>query len=181
MISSALFRKPLAFSLLVALALVIGMAVTPLAADTFEKETEKEKEAVKLVRDVRRGGYDVISAEELKALIASEPNLLMIDTMPYAESYKKEHVPGAKQFLFPIPDMSSWDAQQTGGKSLEDFTALLGAEKNRKIVMYCGFVKCTRSHNAAAWAVKQGYTQVLRFAGGIYAWKGAGYTVESLP
>jgi rhodanese-related sulfurtransferase len=44
-------------------------------------------------------------------------------------------------------------------------------------VIYCGFVKCTRSHNGAAWAVRNGYTNVYRYPGGIFAWKGAKYPV----
>ena len=31
----------------------------------FEKEVEKEAGAVKLVREVQRGGYDVVTTEEL--------------------------------------------------------------------------------------------------------------------
>ena len=41
------------------------------------------------------------------------------------------------------------------------------------IVVYCGFVKCARSHNAAVFAQDLGYTNVKRYAGGIYAWRGA--------
>lgn len=46
-------------------------------------------------------------------------------------------------------------------------------------LFYCGFVKCGRSHNGAAWAVTQGYQQVYRVPGGIFAWKGAGYPVSA--
>jgi thiosulfate/3-mercaptopyruvate sulfurtransferase len=49
--------------------------------------------------------------------------------------------------------------------------------KDKTIVIYCGFVKCTRSHNGAAWAVKLGYTNVYRYPGGIFAWKGADYPI----
>jgi rhodanese-related sulfurtransferase len=149
------------------------------AEDKFEKEVELETVAVKLVREVTRGGYDVITTKELKDMLDSGKDILIIDTMPYAESYKKEHVPGAQQFLFPIPDMVNWNTKETDGKTQEDFQALLGADKNKTIVIYCGFVKCTRSHNGAAWAVKMGYQNVHRYSGGIFAWKGAKYTVQS--
>ncbi len=79
--------------------------------------------------------------------------------------------PAAVQFLFPILEMNSWDTAQTDQKTQKEFTALLGADKNRIIVIYCGFVKCTRSHNGAFRAKKN----VYRFPGGIYAWKGMGY------
>ncbi len=146
----------------------------------FEEELEKEKGAVKLAREIQRGGYDIVSTEELKKWIDEGKDILVVDTMPYADSYKKEHVPGAKQFLFPIPEMENWDSKETDGKSQDDFMTLLGPDKDKVIVVYCGFVKCTRSHNGAMWAKKLGYKNVYRHPGGIFAWKGAGYEPESV-
>jgi rhodanese-related sulfurtransferase len=83
----------------------------------------------------------------------------------YEDSYKKEHVPGAKQFPFPIPEMRAWDARETAGKSEQDSLKMLGSDKNRLVVFYWGFAKCTRSHNGANWAVKNGYTNVYRHPG----------------
>lgn len=160
--------------------IVAGMAA-PAGAfldNKFEKEVEKETGAVKLLREVQRGGYDVVATEELKNWIDSGKDMLIVDTMPYEDSYKKQHVPGAVQFLFPIPDMKEWDTQKTAGKSIADFQDLLGDDKDKTIVIYCGFVKCTRSHNGAAWAVRRGYQNVYRYPGGIFAWKGAGFPIE---
>jgi len=159
---------------------VFGFSFSALAKDKFELELEKDIEAVKLVRDTKAGGYEVINAEELKKLIDSKKDILIVDTMPYEDSYKEEHVPGAKQFLFPIPIVVNWDAKEAGGKSMDDFSAFLGPDKDKTIVFYCGFVKCTRSHNGAAFAKKLGYKNVYRFPGGIFAWKGADYKVEKV-
>lgn len=145
----------------------------------FEQEVDKEQASVKLVREVERGGYDVVTTEELKGWIDGGKEMVIVDTMPYEASYKKAHVPGAVQFLFPIPDMKTWDGKETAGKSREDYIAILGPDKEKVIVIYCGFVKCTRSHNGAAWAKKLGYKNVYRYPGGIFAWKGAGYPEES--
>lgn len=164
--------------------LVAGLVITltsPAGAffdSKFEKEVAKEAGAVKLVHEVQRGGYDVVTAEELKQWIDSGKEMLIVDTMPYEESYKKQHVPGAVQFQFPIPDMKKWDTKETDGKTLEDYKKLLGDDKDKPIVIYCGFVKCTRSHNGAAWAVKLGYKNVFRFPGGIFAWIGADFPIE---
>nr|WP_240194736.1 rhodanese-like domain-containing protein [Desulfobulbus rhabdoformis] len=147
--------------------------------DKFQQEVSKEKAAVKLTREVKQGGYDVVTTAELKAMMDAGTDMLIIDTMPYEASYLKNHVPGAKQFLFPIPDMNEWDSKETDGKSKEDYEKLLGPDKDKTIVVYCGFVKCTRSHNGAMWAKKLGYTKVYRYPGGIFAWKGAEYPVES--
>lgn len=155
--------------------LVMGVYGCDLAKNKFEKEVDKEKAAVKLLREVHSGGYGIVTAEELKKLIDSGKDILIIDTMPYENSYKKMHVPGAKNFLFPIPIMETWDTNETGGKTQEDYKALLGHDKNKMIIIYCGFVKCTRSHNGAMWAKKLGYMNVFRFPGGIYAWRGSKY------
>jgi len=172
--------------LLTAACLAIGAAETQafdlgLGGSKFEKEVETEQAAVKLARETVEGGYGLITTAELKELLDSEEgkNVVIIDTMPYEDSYKKEHVPGAKQFLFPIPPMTEWDAKETGGKTQDDYAALLGPDKNKTIVVYCGFVKCTRSHNGAMWAKKLGYSKVLRQPGGIFAWKGAKHPTEA--
>jgi rhodanese-related sulfurtransferase len=145
----------------------------------FQKEVETETVAVKLVRDTARGGYDLVTTEELKTLIDGKKDMVIVDTMPYEASYKANHIPGAKQCLFPIPDMAEWNAKETEGKTVKDFEKILGPDKNRLIVIYCGFVKCTRSHNGAVWAKKLGYKNVKRYPGGIYAWKGADNPVET--
>ena len=145
------------------------------AADKFEDEFTFEKIAIGLVNQTKSGDYKLVGTEELKGWIDAKKDMLIVDTMPYEDSYKKEHVPGAKQFLFPIPDMKTWDTKETAGKSEQEFVQMLGPDKNKLIVIYCGFVKCTRSHNGAIWAVKNGYTNVYRYPGGIFAWKGAKY------
>ena len=161
------------------LALVFLMVmISPAAAkNKFEKEVEKEAGAVNLVREVASGGYGTVTTDELKQWIDSGKKMILVDTMPYESSYKKGHIPGARQFLFPIPAMTKWDPKETGGKTREDFEALLGPDKDKPVVIYCGFVKCTRSHNGAAWAKKLGYKNVYRHPGGIFAWKGAKYPV----
>lgn len=161
-------------------ALFLAGLATPVLGfmkNKFEQEVTKEQGAVKLVREVQRGGYDVVTTAELKKWMDSGKQIVLVDTMPYEKSYKKAHVPGAKQFLFPIPEMKSWDPEETDGKTESDFERLLGPDKAAPVVVYCGFVKCTRSHNGAAWAVKLGYQNVYRYSGGIFAWKGAGYAI----
>ncbi len=164
--------------LILALALVVLLAPAARAGNMFEEEVLNDKYAVlgaNLAMQAIAGGYKYVDLLTLKKWIDDKKDMVIVDTMPFEDSYKKAHIPGAKQFLFPIPDMAAWDAKETGGKSQADYEALLGADKNKTIVVYCGFVKCTRSHNGALWAKKLGYANVYRFPGGIYAWKGAGY------
>ena len=99
---------------------------------------------MKTCAEKERGDYKLISLGDLKAKLDAQEDILVVDTMPYEASYKKEHIPTAVQFEFPIPEMKTMD--------------------------YCGFVKCGRSHNRAMWAVKLGYTNVYRCLGGIFGW-----------
>lgn len=142
------------------------------------QEVEREKSAVKLAREMVQGGYGLIATAELKALIDGKADMVLVDAMPFDESYTKGHIPGARQFLFPIPVMETWDVRQTDNKSKEQYAELLGSDKDKLVVAYCGFVACTRSHNAALWARRLGYTNVKRHPGGIFAWKGAGYPLD---
>ena len=139
------------------------------------QEIETEKIAVTFAREVERGGYRLVTTEELKGWLDQKKEMLIVDTMPYEASYKKQHIPGAAQIEFPIPEMVTLD-----GNTKAALEKLLGPDKNRLIVVYCGFVKCTRSHNGAMWAVKLGYRNVYRHPGGIKAWDEADYPIEKV-
>lgn len=136
------------------------------------EEVDTEQIAATFAREVARGGYDIVTTKELKGWIDQKKAMLIIDTMPFEASYKKQHVSGAVQMEFPIPEMTSID-----DKTKTALEKLLGSDKDRVIVFYCGFVKCTRSHNGAMWAKKLGYKNVYRFPGGIKAWDQAGFPV----
>ena len=94
-------------------------------------------------------------------------------------SFTKEHLPGAINFLFPVPRMNTWNTKETAGKTEADYAALLGTNKAIPLVIYCGFVNCTRSDNGAVWARKLGFTKVYRVPGGLFAWKGAKLPLEA--
>ncbi len=139
------------------------------------KELDTEKIAVTFEKEVARGGYKIVSTQELKAWMDQKKEMLLIDTMPFEDSYKKQHIPGAVNFVLPIPEMTQMD-----DKTKAALEKLLGPNKDRLVVFYCGFTKCTRSHNGAMWAVKLGYKNVYRHPGGIKAWDEADYPVESV-
>lgn len=160
---------------LMAMLCTLAAAGPALADDWFKDYLTTEKAAVTLTREVERGGYGVVTTDELKSWLDAGKPMLVIDTMPYEASYKKNHIPGAVPFELPIPEMTDMD-EATRTKFLET----LGTDKNRQLVFYCGFTKCTRSHNGAMWAKKLGYTNVFRHPGGILAWKQADYPVESV-
>jgi thiosulfate/3-mercaptopyruvate sulfurtransferase len=136
---------------------------------------QSESLAIKACSEAQRGGYKLISLQDLKKRLDAKEKMLIVDTMPYADSYKKEHIPTAVQFEFPIAEMSTMSTDME-----KKYIDLLGPDKDRMILVYCGFVKCGRSHNGAMWAVKLGYRNVYRCLGGIRGWKEAGYQMESM-
>jgi thiosulfate/3-mercaptopyruvate sulfurtransferase len=158
--------------LLGGLILIMALALVGCGKSWSGKELDTETSAVNLSREVSRGGYALVTAPELKAWIDQKKPMLIIDTMPLEDSYKKQHVPGAVQCEFPIPEVKEMD-----DAAKAKFEKFLGPDKDKTLVFYCGFVKCTRSHNGAMWAVKLGYKNVYRYPGGIKVWAEADYPV----
>ncbi len=163
--------KRYAFFVCVAVGLAV-LAVTG-AVWAADKELENEKIAVKFAREVERGGYKVVTTQELKGWIDQKKDMLIVDTMPES-NFKKQHIPGAVNFeIQRHPELT-----QMPNKMQADLQKLLGSNKDRTIVLYCGFTDCERSHNAGMWAIKLGYKNVYRQPGGITGWHEAGYPVE---
>lgn len=166
-------RSKFIFSMAAAI-LILCVYSLAFALEWGTRELETEKLAVQFATQVQKGGYSIVTTEELKAWIDKKEPMLIVDTMPFEDSYKKNHIPNAVQIEFPVEEMTQLDDAKRA--SLEQ---LLGPDKTRKIVFYCGFTKCGRSHNGAAWAVKLGYTNVWRYPGGIKAWLEADYPVQT--
>ena len=153
----------------------MGLAILAITATgwTADKELQNEKIAVKFEREVERGGYKVITTQELKGWIDQKKDMVIVDTMP-PDNFRKQHIPGAVNFeIQRHPELT-----EMSDKMKTDFEKLLGPDKDRTIVFYCGFTDCERSHNAGMWAIKLGYKNVYRQPGGIMGWLEAGYPVE---
>lgn len=133
-------------------------------------EQKIESAAINLVKDAKEGGYQIASVEELKSAIDSGEKMTIIDTMP-ADTFAKGRIPGALNAELPKEGEAS-------AEQIDAFAKLLPSDKSAKVVVYCGFTGCRRSHIGAAYAVKQGYTNVVRVPGGIVAWGDAGYKAD---
>ena len=162
--------------LVLATIIAITGSQTALAIDWGSKELSNEQISVKVARETVKGGYALVLSDELKAWVDEKKPMLIVDTMPKQDSYDKEHIPGAVQFEFPIEELKEMPKEQQVA-----YGKLLGDNKAQMIVVYCGFPKCGRSHNGAVWAKKLGYTNVVRYVGGIKAWNEADYPVENAP
>ncbi len=161
----------LVMSAAIAALFLFAAACSSKKADCPEKV--KEIIAINFAKEIAEGGYKAVNVDDLKKWMDAKKDMLIVDTMPLEASYQKRHMPGAVQMEFPIPVMKEMDES----KKVE-FLKLLGPNKDRLIVFYCGFTECTRSHNAAMWAMKLDYTNVYRFPGGIEGWSQAGFPVE---
>jgi rhodanese-related sulfurtransferase len=135
-------------------------------------EVKIEAAAIKLAKGQQAGGYDLVSGEELKKWIDEGKEMVIIDTMPN-DFYKKGHIPTALSGV--MPKKSIEDATK---EEKEAFIKLLGDDKEKTIVIYCGFTACGRSHVGATLAKSLGYKNVYRLPGGIIGWQDGKYEVE---
>ncbi len=115
----------------IALVLTAGFAVSLLAGSAYAQKAdypEKVKEiiAINFAREMMDGGYKAINADELKKWTDAKKDMLIVDTMPFEASYKKQHIPGAVQIEFPIPEMKAMDESKKA-----EFVKVLGPNKDR--------------------------------------------------
>jgi len=85
-------------------------------------------------------------------------DILLVDVREVSE-FEKEHIPGA--LLLPL---SGFDAE------------LFPQINGRTVVLYCAIGK--RSEAAGKMLLKEGHLDVVHMAGGLNAWKAAGYETE---
>jgi len=57
----------------------------------------------------------------------------------------------------------------------ENLLKVAGPDKEKPVVVYCGFVACRRSHIGAKVLVENGFKNVYRYPGGISGWSESGY------
>ncbi|WP_432745370.1 rhodanese-like domain-containing protein [Methylobacter sp. G7] len=160
--------------------LLIFMTTGALAGNSLLKETDIEAVALKVAKETVQGGYKLLSVAELKQMLDAKEDFVLIDAHP-TEEHNLAYIDGARHFGFQSNHSGNWekDIAMPNNLTQEDYRVLLGADKNKKIVAYCGLTKCGRSHNAASWAKKLGYTNVYRAPGGISAWRDAGYSYKT--
>lgn len=217
-------RNVLAFAL--ALVMSVGMSSSVFAATWDKTPTENDVERVtyQFMKETKDGKYKLANTAEVKSWVDGHEKMIVVDTMPAASSYNKQHVPGAINAEVGMKKEQVTSAQLTNlekqvkpllsKKTVKKTTWVkvskktykklkksnrktkkskkkvyyykkvvkksVVADKNTKIVVYCGHIGCARSHFAAAYLVKKGYTNVYRYGGGISAWVDAGNGVEKV-
>ena len=112
------------------------------------------------------GTYNVKGATKIDAATAKglhDQDVVFVDVLPSAK-YKRGHIPGATN-LYLATDLNE-----------ESLSRLVGKED--EVVFYCSGTDCYMSPDACAKAITWGFTRVYYFAGGLPAWKEAGYPLE---
>jgi rhodanese-related sulfurtransferase len=105
-----------------------------------------------------------ITRDELKALL-DRSEVIAVEALS-AESFDKEHIPGAVRVDF---------------QELDTQAPALLPDKDAPIVTYCANLACRNSEIAATKLVALGYTNVREYAEGKADWIEAGLPVEASP
>ena len=147
---------------------------------SVKDEVSAEQFAVDLCDQVTKGKYKLVTTKKLKGWVDNK-SAVVVDTMPVGW-YDNRHIPGAVQATAGGEDGSKGPAflmtKAEKKQLLKVVKKATKGNKNKKVVLYCGFTKCQRSHQAAMYLKKKGYKKVYRYAGGISAWVDAGYPIE---
>jgi len=134
-------------------------------------EVPIEKASMKLVTDVKEGGYTLIGTEALNKLLTENKSLVLIDTMP-KEAFDEIRIKGAVNSPVAKTEKEFTPAEK------QNILKIAGSDKSKTIVVYCGYTSCRRSHLGAKTLVENGFSSVYRYPGGIIGWKEAGFPTD---
>ena len=104
------------------------------------------------------GDIKTISRDELKAKLHRGDDFRLVMTL-HEFAFRATHIPGSEHF----PTVA------------EAYEAL---DPDDEIVVYCSDEACVASQLAYQSMVEHGYSNVLRYAGGLSDWHAAGYPLE---
>jgi len=135
------------------------------------KEIPIENAAVKFVADANAGGFKLITTSELKKSLDDGKKITIISTLPAEEDKNFGTLPDALSAPLPKTEKELTPADK------DNLLKVAGDDKEKEIVVYCGFVACRRSTIGAKILVDAGYKNVYKYPGGITAWIEAGYPV----
>jgi len=99
------------------LALVSGCA-DPKKVGVSEANVQAEFLAMKAAGEKERGGYKLISLQELKEKLDAKEDMLVVDTMPYEASYKKQHIPTS---TIRVPNSRDENTGRRDGEAIPGF------------------------------------------------------------
>lgn len=135
-----MLRRKAVNLVLLRIVLVLCLSSGILASACSDEGRDEKRPAVR-DNEAIRGGYRIVSTEELEGWLdkidprwlSDRESMLVVDTTPYVESYRRHHIPYAAHFAFPMEEMKQLDA-----RTKMEFEKILGPDKDRKIVFYSG-------------------------------------------
>lgn len=90
-------KKRNVLALALALVMSVGMSSSVFAATWDKTPTENDVERVtyQFMKETKDGKYKLADTAEVKSWVNGHEKMIVVDTMPAASSYNKQHVPGA--------------------------------------------------------------------------------------
>jgi thiosulfate/3-mercaptopyruvate sulfurtransferase len=135
-------------------------------------EVPIEKATIKFSSDVKDGGYKIVDTDQLKKWVDEGKSITIISALPGPEDKSFGTLPGAINGAMPKSEKDLTQADK------DNLLKTAGLDKEKTIVIYCGFVACRRSHIGAKILIDNGFENVYRYPGGITAWQEMGYPVK---
>lgn len=123
--------------------------------------SEKAAESTKAAAEDPHGAFTNVSVDEVASML-KDKSCVPIDANKPETRSEYGTLPGAVL----LSDYSRFD------------TSELPADKNVKLVFYCGSTKCTAAPKAATVAQRAGYTNITVMRDGIRGWVNAGHQVD---
>lgn len=162
-------KRTIQLAVMALAALALAGCATSLGTSPKGLEIPIEKAAVKFSADIKEGGYKIVTTDELKKWLDDGKEMTILSSLPAAEDRMYGILPGAVNAVMPKSE------KEITPEDKETLRRVAGNNKERALVVYCGFVACRRSHIGAKLLVEDGYKNVYRYPAGITGWGEAGY------
>ena len=160
------------FAVVAVTALALAGCAATLGTSPKGLEAPIEKATFKFAADLQEGGYKIVVTDELKKWLDAGKKITVISTLPAVEDKQFGVLPDAVNGAMPKTE------KELTAVDKDNLLKIAGPDKEKTIVVYCGFVACRRSHIGAKILVENGYKNVYRFPGGITAWQEMGYPLK---
>ena len=134
-------------------------------------EVPIEKAAIKFAADAKDGGYKIVSTDELKKWLDEGKKLTIISSLPASDDKVFGTLSTAVNGAIPKTEKELTQSDKA------NLLTVVGLDKEKPIVIYCGFVACRRSHIGAKILVENGFQNVYRYPGGVIGWQEMGYPI----
>lgn len=164
-------KKENVFALIAVITMMLSGCAATHGTSPKGLEVPIEKAAVKFSSDIKDGGYKIVGTDELKKWLDEGKKMTIISALPLAEDKVFGLLPSAINGAIPKTEKELTQVDK------DNLLKAVGIDKEKPVVIYCGFVACRRSHIGAVILVENGYKNVYRYPAGVTGWGESGYTL----